>query len=296
MTWFARLALGLTFWTVAAAPVFGQDRAPAGRTVIEEVTVVSAERETPLTNVTVIIPAERIVAITDSAVAPAPGDVSIDGRGRFLTPGLIDGHVHLTVVPGIPVGPPAERHREMVAAYWEQLPLGYLYFGFTTLVDLASFPEALERFRAAPLRPDFLTCAAMPVVGGYPLVFIQAEDLAYVAERGGNIVFGSDTPADPAKTHVPGYGGFKELRHMQAAGMSPRQILTGATLGIARAFGADDELGTVQPGRIANLLLLARNPHESVEAYDSIEKVILRGRVIDRADLAATAGSSAPRP
>ena len=41
------------------------------------------------------------------------------------------------------------------------------------------------------------------------------------------------------------------------------------------------------PGKRANLLLLRKDPAQTVEAYDEIVKVILRGRVIDRAELVA---------
>lgn len=43
----------------------------------------------------------------------------------------------------------------------------------------------------------------------------------------------------------------------------------------------------MQAGRIANLLLLRKNPAETVVAYDEIVTVIMRGRIIDRAELAA---------
>jgi imidazolonepropionase-like amidohydrolase len=52
-------------------------------------------------------------------------------------------------------------------------------------------------------------------------------------------------------------------------------------------MGLDGEIGTVEPGKRANLLLLRKNPTQTVEAYDEIVKVILRGRVIDRAKVAA---------
>ena len=59
----------------------------------------------------------------------------VDGTGRFLVPGLIDGHVHLAVVPGMEETASA-RHQELVESYFRQLPRSYLYFGFTAVVDL----------------------------------------------------------------------------------------------------------------------------------------------------------------
>ena len=67
----------------------------------------------------------------------------------------------------------------------------------------------------------------------------------------------------------------------------PAQIFRAATLSNAEALGLAKELGTVQVGKRANLLLLRQNPAESIEAYDGIERVILRGRVLERGELAA---------
>jgi hypothetical protein len=47
------------------------------------------------------------------------------------------------------------------------------------------------------------------------------------------------------------------------------------------------ELGTVQVGKRANLLLTRQDPTQSIQAYGDIVKVILHGRVLDRTELAA---------
>jgi len=56
----------------------------------------------------------------------------------------------------------------------------------------------------------------------------------------------------------------------------------------AEILGLGKELGTVQPGKRANLLLLRSDPTQSVDAYGSIAKIILHGKVLDPADLTAT--------
>ncbi|MBV9613266.1 MAG: hypothetical protein JO091_12395 [Acidobacteriaceae bacterium] len=48
-------------------------------------------------------------------------------------------------------------------------------------------------------------------------------------------------------------------------------------------------MGTIEPGKIANLLLLKKSPLESVDAYDSITTVFLHGKPILRESLAADA-------
>ncbi len=65
------------------------------------------------------------------------------------------------------------------------------------------------------------------------------------------------------------------------------------TIDNARALGLEDEIGTVEGGKVANLLLLRADPLESVEAYDTLETVFLHGRPIPRASLSAL-NASAP--
>jgi imidazolonepropionase-like amidohydrolase len=57
----------------------------------------------------------------------------------------------------------------------------------------------------------------------------------------------------------------------------------------ARFFRIEDRYGTIQPGKIANLLLLHDDPLATTAAYDTIETVILKGRVIPRSSLTAKA-------
>jgi imidazolonepropionase-like amidohydrolase len=109
---------------------------------------------------------------------------------------------------------------------------------------------------------------------------------AYLIAHKGRILLGSDTPSGPFFTNPPGLNTWKELRHLAAAGLSPRGILEAATRRNAQVFGLSDR-GTIEPGKAADLLLLSADPLKSVEAWDSIESVIVRGSVIPRESLAA---------
>jgi imidazolonepropionase-like amidohydrolase len=105
---------------------------------------------------------------------------------------------------------------------------------------------------------------------------------SYIAAHGGRIAFGSDTPSAPTYANPPGYNGYLELREMEEAGLSPRQILLAATLENARLFGLSNDYGVVTVGKIANLLLLRTDPLKSTAAYDTLEAVIVKGKVIQR--------------
>ena len=60
-----------------------------------------------------------------------------------------------------------------------------------------------------------------------------------------------------------------------------------ATLANARALKLDADIGTVSVGKRANLLLLREDPTQTIHAYSGIVKVIVAGRVLDPASLAA---------
>jgi imidazolonepropionase-like amidohydrolase len=109
----------------------------------------------------------------------------------------------------------------------------------------------------------------------------------YLVSHGGRLVFGSDTPSGPTYGNPPGLNGFLELERLAAAGIPLRRLLEGATVEAAKAFHLDSLYGTVEPGKVANLLLLRASPLETVEAYDAIDLIVVRGRMIDRSTLAA---------
>jgi imidazolonepropionase-like amidohydrolase len=110
---------------------------------------------------------------------------------------------------------------------------------------------------------------------------------AYFARRGGRLLFGSDTPSGPTYANPPGYNGHLEMRELERAGVAPRQIFEAATRANAAFFGLAADYGTVEPGKRASLLLLRADPLASVAAFDAIESVIVAGRVVPRAELAA---------
>lgn len=75
----------------------------------------------------------------------------------------------------------------------------------------------------------------------------------------------------------------------RAAGVTPRQLFLAATADNAAFYGLDEEIGAIDPGKRADLLLMQADPLEDVAAYDTIEFVILGGEVIERSALSAIA-------
>ncbi len=471
-------------------------QAPHSGLVISDVTVVSPERAAPLEHAYVRILDGRIAQLSER---PLRGEAQIDGTGRYLTPGLIDSHVHLGAIPGM-LPNQEHSHPDVSRAAREQIPRSYLYFGFTTLVDLNSTPAAIARWKSHDPVPDTYFCGAAALIDGYPMVdapkperyeaypyllvepqagaflppgveaaehapqtvvarmksdgaicvktfferglgdrhdlpvpqpetirtlvraahaaglpvlmhansaeaqtfgldtgadvlahglwstteqvatgeltpamksildrvvqentgwqptmqvmyglndlfspgFLSDPRLArtlprsliewygsregqwfhdgaesvtktdpaalpalmaqrqrvsaatgYLAQRGARLLFGSDTPSAPIYTNPPGLNGRLEMNNWIAAGVSEKKLFHALTIDNARMLHLDAKIGTVEPGKTANLLLLRDNPLRSVEAYDTIETVFLRGRPIPRAELSADNASGA---
>jgi imidazolonepropionase-like amidohydrolase len=84
-----------------------------------------------------------------------------------------------------------------------------------------------------------------------------------------------------------GEGHFNWLLAMEQKGMEPIAALMAATRNIARAYRVDGELGTLEAGKIADLLILEKDPLTSAENYRSIERVMKAGSFVDRNRLPA---------
>jgi len=143
------------------------------QTWIADVTIVSPEDLDHIGGGSVLIENDRIVRVERKRGAKTPaGATVVSGKGLFLIPGLIDSHVHLVSIPGMDFDQ-AESKTEMIKKYFRQLPRSYLYYGYTTLVDLAVVdPQVLEDFRRSPLHPDLYDCGeSLPFANGYPMSF-----------------------------------------------------------------------------------------------------------------------------
>jgi imidazolonepropionase-like amidohydrolase len=124
-------------------------------------------------------------------------------------------------------------------------------------------------------------------VGWEPPIRRNAVAIRYLAEHHARLLFGTDTPGSPTYANPPGLNGWMQMQSLVDAGVTPLQIFQMATLANAQALKLDNEIGTVQVGKRANLLLLRENPTQTITAYRTIVKVILHGRVLNPHDLAA---------
>lgn len=126
------------------------------------------------------------------------------------------------------------------------------------------------------------------------LLTIAHDFTGRLAKRGVPLSFGSDTPSGPIYTQFPGVNGFGKMHRWRETGISPKTLFHAMTLGNAGFLGLERELGTVAEGKLADLLLLEKNPLESIQAYNSIVTVFVRGVPVERADLSALQRPSTP--
>ena len=104
------------------------------------------------------------------------------------------------------------------------------------------------------------------------------------------ILAGTDT-GDPYV--IPGAALHDELEQLVKAGLTPRDALDAATLAPARFFETEKEMGAIEKGKLADMVLLNANPLEDIRNTRKIEGVFTHGRYYARKDLDAILESSA---
>jgi imidazolonepropionase-like amidohydrolase len=78
---------------------------------------------------------------------------------------------------------------------------------------------------------------------------------------------------------------FETMQDYQTAGLSPMDVLIASTRTGAEACRMEKDLGTLEPGKIADLLVLNANPLESIANVRKIDQVMKEGKFIDRTRL-----------
>ena len=113
----------------------------------------------------------------------------------------------------------------------------------------------------------------------------SAANLKRVADAGISIAMGTDA-GNPLTLHGPSV--YAEMEAMQAAGLTPMQVLIASTSGGARAMGAGKETGTVEKGKSADLLVVAGDPTKDVANLRKVRYVVRGGVVRSIEELKAT--------
>jgi len=112
---------------------------------------------------------------------------------------------------------------------------------------------------------------------------MELEVVRLMHKKGVPFLAGTDTP--PGVYIFPGFSLHEELQRFVAAGCTPLEALQTATLNPSRFFGLEDRLGTVETGKIADLVLLKANPLDDITNTQKIAAVVLSGRYFSARDL-----------
>jgi imidazolonepropionase-like amidohydrolase len=110
------------------------------------------------------------------------------------------------------------------------------------------------------------------------LPLIAMENLRTVWDAGITVVMGTDA-GNIGTPHGPSV--FREMALMQLARLTPLQVLRSATTNGAKAAGKEAELGTIAPGKLADLVIVDGDPLAGVDNLSRVYRVIKDGQVYD---------------
>jgi imidazolonepropionase-like amidohydrolase len=113
------------------------------------------------------------------------------------------------------------------------------------------------------------------------------EMVALLHQNGIRIVAGTDDI-------LPGFDLIHELELYAQAGLPPQAVLQSATIVPARVMKMDDALGSIETGKLADMILVRGNPLENVSQLRNVTTTIKGGVMYDTRALYATAGVQAP--
>jgi hypothetical protein len=156
------------------------------------------------------------------------------------------------------------------------------------------FPEAVRGFWSDPVRSrNWLRGIAQGGDAGDvrpPGSPADSLDGLRIAQRVGlPMLAGTDTHDAPGKNRYEeqdwGLSLHAELAMFIASGLTPLSALQSATINPAKMLHGTDSLGTVTPGKLADLVLLDANPLVDIINTTTIRAVVANGRYFDRAAL-----------
>lgn len=136
-------------------------------------------------------------------------------------------------------------------------------------------PDVLAKLKS----PDYQkSIAADEDFARYALILEMAKkNFKKLVDAGVKYGFGTDT-GPPGR--FPGYFEHLELQLEVEAGLTPQQTILGATRNAAEFLGASNDLGTLQKGRWADLIILRNNPLADIKNVRAIDAVWIAGRAV----------------
>jgi imidazolonepropionase-like amidohydrolase len=169
----------------------------------------------------------------------------------------LDGLVHVPFVASRP---------EQVDALMEGIRAG----GITVVTTLAG---------AADVRDQFAQRGQTELVAMFDRQVAEIQGMIGGLGKVGDdiLVLGTDAPQI-----APGEGLFREMRLVAGAGMGPMQIIQAATRNAADHIGRTQDLGTIEAGKVADLILVGGDPLKDLSVLQDVQLVVKGGEVVAR--------------
>ncbi|MFG2873518.1 amidohydrolase family protein [Streptomyces sp. NPDC048337] len=168
---------------------------------------------------------------------------------------------------------------------------------FGALPLIGADPALAEDARVTALMPPWDVAAVRAAAAQPPSpeqsAALEREVATYrsVLAGGGRVALGTDAPLTPVGLHL-----HLSLRALHRYGFTPAEALTTATRTPARVFGAADHLGTVEPGRIADLTLVDGDPFTDFADLVRVRGVLRGGTLHERTTLQGAFARAATPP
>jgi imidazolonepropionase-like amidohydrolase len=153
-----------------------------------------------------------------------------------------------------------------------------------------------------------VTCSVMPVTKAYqestvkfiaPFFIKSWQNIKNLVAAGVPVMLSTDAGInDPLPVTAPekpvvddrvaiGEGHFNALMALQELGIDPMKALQSATINIAKGYKVDKDFGSLEVGKVADMVILDANPLRSARNYRAINAVIKAGEVVNLAALPA---------
>jgi enamidase len=191
--------------------------------------------------------------------------ISIEsGGGPILSPAEIDAIVEIAHESNIPVTAHVTKSRDLKRA---------LAAGIDDIAHMVTDRASRSLIRQMVESGTYWvpTLVALNVEG--------AENLGRFVAAGGNVALGSDAGYLPGlKVGLP----MDEIRSMQEAGMTPMEIIVASTHNAAQVCRLEGVLGTLEVGKLADILVVEGNPMEDIYALERVRLVMHGGSIVRR--------------
>jgi imidazolonepropionase-like amidohydrolase len=103
-------------------------------------------------------------------------------------------------------------------------------------------------------------------------------NLKKLSDGGVRIAFGTDSGGAADRFFIQGYSEHREMELMVQSGLTPMQVIQSFSKAASEALGIDKEFGTLAKGKVADLLVLEKNPLDNITNMRSIQTIYLGGK------------------